>query len=320
MSPRALVTGGAGFLGSHLCERLLQEGWEVECLDNLVTGTERNIAELNRKPGFSFRRTDISRDRQLDRIMVEADVIFHLACPASPVQYSRLPLETLEVSSAGTWRMLDVAERSGAAFVFTSTSEVYGDPEVHPQPEHYWGNVDPIGPRSMYDEGKRFGEALCTWYSKVRGTDVRIARIFNTYGPRMDLNDGRIVPTFVRQALAGESLSVHGTGTQTRSLCYVSDMVEGLFRLATTEPGEVNQGPINLGNPAELSVRQIAMAILTAAGSASPMANVDRPVGDPSRRQPDIRRANRILGWDPVIDLEDGLRKTVEWARSLQRR
>ena len=321
MSRRALVTGGAGFIGSHLCERLIAEGFEVECLDDLSTGKEQNVSHLEGGGAFSFRLADVSQDPLRDPAEKgNLDVVLHLACPASPVQYNRLPLETLAVMSSGTQRALDLARENGATFVLASTSEVYGDPKVHPQPESYWGNVDPVGPRSMYDEGKRFAEALATWHGRVHGQDVRIVRIFNTYGPRMDLWDGRITPTFIRQALAGEALTVHGDGTQTRSFCYVADLVEGLFRIATAPAGTVNEGPVNLGNPIEKTVKEIADMVISLTGSPSPIANVDRPPGDPEQRRPDISRAREVLGWEPVVGLQEGLARTIEWARGVRSR
>jgi dTDP-glucose 4,6-dehydratase len=312
MSPRALVTGGAGFLGSHLCDRLVSDGWEVVAVDNLSTGTDRNLAALMGNASFGFVRMDVSTDPLPDE---PVDVVFHLACPASPVQYTRLPLETLRVSSAGTNGALELAARHGAALVLASTSEVYGDPLVHPQPETYWGNVDPVGPRSMYDEGKRYAEALATWHRQVHGTDVRIVRIFNTYGPRMDLWDGRVVCTFVRQALAGDPLTVHGDGSQTRSFCFVSDLIDGLVRAGTVDAGEINRTPTNLGNPKESTVRQIAELIIELTGSPSSIEQVERPPSDPSRRRPEISRARTVLGWTPTVDLRDGLVRTIEWAR-----
>jgi dTDP-glucose 4,6-dehydratase len=287
-------------------------------VDDLSTGREGNVEPLRAHPGFSFRRANVAREplREPDA-HARVNVLFHLACPASPVQYGRLPLETLEVSSFGTARALELAREQGAVFVLASTSEVYGDPLVHPQPETYWGNVDPIGPRSMYDEGKRFAEALTTWQSRVHGQDVRIVRIFNTYGPRMDLHDGRITPTFIRQALAGEPLTVHGDGSQTRSFCYVSDLVEGLVRVAQARPGEVSRIPVNLGNPEERTVKEIADLVIALTGSSSSIVNVDRPPGDPERRRPDITRAREILGWEPTVPLKDGLNATIAWARAL---
>ena len=317
MSPRAVVTGGAGFLGSHLCERLLGDGWDVECLDDLSTGRRENIASFEDDGRFTFRQVDVATQPLRHPSSPEAiDVVFHLASPASPVQYARLPIETLEVNSFGTAAALHLARVHDAVFFLSSTSEVYGDPLEHPQRETYHGNVDPVGPRSMYDEGKRFGEALATWHGRVHGVDVRIVRIFNTYGPRMDLWDGRVVPTFVRQAIAGEPLTVHGDGGQTRSFCYVSDLIEGFVRVVTTERGAVNERPTNLGNPRELTIREIADTIVSLTGSGSRVETIDRPPGDPERRRPDITRARELLGWEPKVELEEGLHATIGWARS----
>jgi dTDP-glucose 4,6-dehydratase len=317
MTKRALVTGGAGFVGSHLCERLVRDGWAVEAVDNLCTGRAENLSALEGEPSFALHLADVSREPlRPPGAEGSLDVVLHLACPASPVQYRRLALETLQVCSLGTAAALSVAREHDAAFVFTSTSEVYGDPLVHPQPESYFGNVDPVGPRSMYDEGKRYAEALSTWTARVLGLDVRIVRIFNTYGPRMDLHDGRVVPTFVRQALAGEPLTVHGDGSQTRSFCYVDDLVDGLVRAATTAPGAVNEGPINLGNPDELTMAEIAERVRALVGSTSEIRLVERPSQDPNRRKPDITRAREVLGWEPKVKLVDGLTATIEWARS----
>jgi dTDP-glucose 4,6-dehydratase len=313
MSPRALVTGGAGFLGSHLCDRLAADGWEVTAVDNLSTGRDRNLQRLSGEAAFTFVRLDVATDPLPED---PVDAVFHLACPASPVQYARLPLETLQVSSVGTHGALELAARHGARLVLASTSEVYGDPLVHPQPETYWGNVDPVGPRSMYDEGKRYAEALATWHRAVHGTDVRIVRIFNTYGPRMDLWDGRVVCTFVRQALAAEPLTVHGDGSQTRSFCYVSDLIDGIVRAGTADAGEVNRMPTNLGNPTESTVHEIAELVIELTGSSSSIAFVERPPSDPSRRRPDIARAGTVLGWRPEVELRDGLERTIAWARA----
>ena len=306
------MTGGAGFLGSHLCERLLDDGWQVVAIDNLSTGRKENIGSLEGRPGFAFELLDVAAD-PLPRGEYEA--VLHLACPASPVQYNRLPLETLEVSAAGTAAALDLARAESAVFVLASTSEVYGDALIHPQPETYWGNVDPVGPRSMYDEGKRYGEALTTWYGRVHGTDVRIVRIFNTFGPRMDLWDGRVVCTFVRQALTGEPLTVHGDGSQTRSFCYVSDLIDGIVRATTAPRGAVNEGPTNLGNPRESTILEMARTVVALSGSTSPIELVERPPADPERRQPDITRARTLLAWEPRHDLDEGLRETIAWAR-----
>jgi dTDP-glucose 4,6-dehydratase len=312
MNRRALVTGGAGFLGSHLCDRLVADGWSVVAVDNLSTGSERNLEELLGHDRFSFVRSDLATYPLPDGPF---DAVFHLACPASPVQYARLPLETLAVSATGTLRALELARTEGSAFLLASTSEVYGDPLVHPQPETYWGNVDPIGPRSMYDEGKRYAEALSTWHRHVHGTDVRIVRIFNTYGPRMDLWDGRVVCTFVRQALSGEPLTVHGDGSQTRSFCYASDLVDALVRVGTADRGEVNERPINVGNPAEMTIEEIASTIVRLTGSNSGIQRVGRPPSDPARRRPDIARAMAVLGWEPRVGLQQGLEATIAWAR-----
>ena len=308
---RALVTGGAGFIGAHLCARLLEDGWTVVAVDNLSTGNEHAVERFSGTERFSFHRADIVRETLPGG---PVDVLFQLASPASPIAYARLPIETLEANAMGTRRCLEFAKASEARFVLASTSEVYGDPLVHPQSETYFGNVDPVGPRSMYDEGKRFAEALATWYGRVHDLDVRIARIFNTYGPGMSLRDGRVVPTFVRQALAGEPLTVHGEGNQTRSLCYVADLVEALVRLSSVDRSAVGSGPVNLGNPMERSVLEIARAILALTRSASPIEHVDRPPADPERRCPDISRARQILGWEPRVGLEEGLRRTIEWA------
>ena len=306
--PRALITGGAGFLGSHLCDRLLREGWEVLCLDSLLTGDGANLSQAREDHAFRFVRADVS-----DELPVEesVDAVLHLASPASPLAYQRHPIETLRVGAVGTERALEIAERDGATFLLTSTSEVYGDPEVHPQPESYWGNVNPIGPRSMYDEAKRFAEALTMAYHRFHGLPVRIARIFNTYGPRMRRDDGRAVPAFIEQGLRGDPITVHGTGAQTRSLCHVNDLIEGLWRLLVSDV----PGPVNLGNPEEVSVLQLANTIRSLTGDRSEIVLVDRPVDDPERRCPDISLARDVLGWQPRISLSSGLRMTVDWAR-----
>lgn len=316
---RVVVTGGAGFVGSHLCEALLDAGHEVVCADNLLTGSRGNVAHLAGRPGFRMVMCDVSDglapvEAALARPGLtgrrgELDVVFHLACPASPVHYLAHPLETLAVGSEGTRHALDLAQAYGARFVLSSTSEVYGEPSVHPQTEEYWGNVNPVGPRSVYDESKRFGEALTAAYRRTHGTDTGIVRIFNTYGVRMRSNDGRVVPTFVRQALAGEPLTVAGDGSQSRSLCYVDDLVDGLLRFAASG----HAGPMNLGNPRELTVGQIADDVLAATGSRSRIEYVDRPQDDPTVRQPDISLARRELGWEPQVAWEDGLARTVAW-------
>ncbi|MFJ9151989.1 UDP-glucuronic acid decarboxylase family protein [Streptomyces sp. NPDC102270] len=304
---RAVVTGGAGFLGSHMCERLLALGYSVVCVDNLSTGTLDNIRALSQDPNFEFREADVSAGLDITGSVTD---VLHMACPASPRDYLRLPLETLRVGSAGTQHALDLAAAHGARFLLTSTSEVYGDPLVHPQPESYWGNVNPVGPRAVYDEAKRFSETLTVTYQERQGLDARIARIFNTFGPRMRGDDGRMIPTFITQALAGDPLTVAGSGEQTRSLCYVDDTVDGLLALLTSP--DVH-GPVNIGGSAELSVLQTAHAVITAAGSSSDVVFVPRPEDDPSLRCPDTSLAAERLGWRPRIDLEEGLRRTIHW-------
>ena len=306
---RALVTGGAGFIGSHVCERLIGDGWDVVCVDSLLTGDDRNIAGLVGSERFRFINADIVRGIEIDR---DLDWILHLASPASPRDYLEWPIETLKVGAIGTLRALDLARDRGAAFLLASTSETYGDPKVHPQPESYWGNVNPVGPRSVYDESKRYAEAATMAYHRTFGVPVRIIRIFNTYGPRMRREDGRAVPTFIRQALAGEPLTVHGDGRQTRSLCFVDDLVEGIRRVIDAD----QTGPINLGNPTEISVAELAELVLEVTGGDAPVVFVDRPVDDPEVRRPDISLARAALGWEPHVPLADGLRRTVAWARA----
>lgn len=306
---KVLVTGGAGFLGSHLCEAVLARGDAVTCVDNLSTGRLENISHLAGAAGFEFIEADVTQGLDLPGPF---DAVAHLASPASPPAYLRLPLETLAVGSAGTDSALRLAHRDGARFVLASTSEVYGDPQVHPQPEDYWGNVNPIGPRSVYDEAKRFAEALTSAYRSARGVDTGIVRIFNTYGPRMSADDGRIVTNFVGQALTGQPLTIYGDGSQTRSFCYVDDLVRGILAmLSSTEPG-----PVNLGNPEEFSVADFAQLVLKFTGSASAIEYRPLPADDPGRRRPVIARAEQLLGWKPEILVEDGLRRTVEWFRS----
>ena len=303
---RAVVTGGAGFLGSHLCEALLDGGTEVVCLDSFLTGSPANVAHLTGRPGFRLVRCDLT---DFVHVPGEVDLVLHFASPASPIDYLQLPIETLKVGSVGTWHALGLAKDKGARFVLASTSEVYGDPRVHPQPESYWGHVNPVGPRGVYDEGKRFGEALTTAYRGSEGVDAGIVRIFNTYGPRMRPHDGRAIPTFIRQALAGEPLTVAGDGRQTRSVCFVDDLVAGVLGFA----GRHHPGPVNLGNPEELTVRQIAEDVVAAAGSSSDIVHVDRPVDDPQVRRPDTTLARDLLGWAPAVPWRDGLDRTVEW-------
>jgi len=302
---RSVVTGGAGFLGSHLCERLLAEGHEVVVLDNLDTGSLQNIEHI-RDEAFDFRNVDVT-----DEVAVEGhvDYIFHLASPASPIDYLRLPLHTLKVGSYGTHHALGLAKFKRARLVLASTSEVYGDPLLHPQPETYWGNVNPIGPRGVYDEAKRYAEALAMAYHRQQGVDTAIARIFNTYGPRMRPNDGRAVPTFMRQAIQGKPITVFGSGEQTRSFCYVDDLIEGLFRLAVC--GE--HTPVNLGNPAELSLLELAQEIVAVTGSRSPIVFQALPIDDPKVRCPDITKAVHLLDWRPVVDLQEGLRRVLDY-------
>jgi UDP-glucuronate decarboxylase len=304
-----VVTGGAGFIGSHLCERLLAEGREVVCLDNYMTGERRNIEPLLRHPAFEAIRHDV-----VTPIRLETDAIYHLACPASPVHYQADRIRTLKTAVIGTYNMLGLAKRTGAALFQASTSEVYGDPRVHPQTEDYWGNVNPVGPRACYDEGKRAAETLCFDYRRQHGVRIRVARIFNTYGPRMHPDDGRVVSTFIVQALRGEPVTIFGDGSQTRSFCYVTDLVEGIVRLMAA-PDEL-AGPVNLGNPAEMTVRELAERIVTLCDSASPIVTKPLPQDDPVRRRPDIAKAGALLGWEPKVALDDGLRETIAWFRS----
>ncbi|MGH9534380.1 MAG: UDP-glucuronic acid decarboxylase family protein [Terriglobales bacterium] len=306
---RVVVTGGAGFLGSHLCERLLELGHDVHCVDNLSTGQRENLASLYEHPGFHFHCQDAC-----DYLSVPGpvDAVLHLASPASPTDYARLPIATLTVGSRGTHRALGLARAKGARFLLASTSETYGDPQIHPQPESYWGHVNPIGPRSVYDEAKRFAEALTMAYHRAHGLDTRIVRIFNTYGPRMRPRDGRVISTFVRQALSGEPLTVAGDGRQTRSFCYVSDLVEGLLRLLACEHPQAH-APVNLGNAEEHAVAVVARLVLRLTGSASPIAFVPLPADDPKVRRPALDRARQLLGWEPAVGLEAGLRWTIAW-------
>ena len=303
---RILITGGAGFIGSHLGDRFLQEGHEVICLDNLITGSTDNIAHLAGNTKFSFIKHDVT-----NYIFVEGelDAILHFASPASPVDYLQYPIQTLKVGSLGTHKALGLAKEKKARFLLASTSEVYGNPLVHPQKEDYWGNVNPIGPRGVYDEAKRFAEAMVMAYHRYHGVETRIVRIFNTYGPRMRLNDGRVVPNFIYQALKGEDLTVYGDGSQTRSFCYVDDLVEGIVRLLLSP----ETGPVNLGNPGEYSILQFAREILEITGSRSRVVYQPLPVDDPQVRKPDIRKAREILGWSPKVDLKEGIRQTIPY-------
>ena len=313
---RILVTGGAGFLGSHLCERLLADGHDVLCVDNFYTSTRRNIVHLLDHPNFELLRHDVTFP-----LYVEVDRIYNLACPASPIHYQRDPVQTTKTSVHGAINMLGLAKRTGARILQASTSEVYGDPEIHPQTEDYWGNVNPVGVRSCYDEGKRCAETLFFDYRRQHGLPIKVARIFNTYGPRMLPDDGRVVSNFIVQALEGRDITIYGDGSQTRSFCYVDDLVEGLIRLMESD-AEVT-GPINLGNPGEFTIKQLAEKVVALVGGAS--APVSRliheplPSDDPTQRQPDITKARGILGWEPKVSLEDGLPKTVEYFRNLDK-
>jgi dTDP-glucose 4,6-dehydratase len=305
--PRTLVTGGAGFLGSHLCEMLLAKGHEVIAMDNLCTGSVDNIAHL-RSPRFSFIDYDVTNYIYIDGPL---DYILHFASPASPLDYLELPIQTLKVGSLGTHKALGLALEKKATFLIASTSEVYGDPLIHPQPETYWGNVDPVGPRGVYDEAKRFAEALTMAYHRTHGVDTRIVRIFNTYGPRMRPKDGRAIPAFVPQALKGEPITVFGDGSQTRSFCFVSDLIDGIYRLLVSKVHE----PVNIGNPDERTILDLTDAILRLTGSRSRVEFHPLPVNDPKIRQPDISKARTLLGWEPTIGLEEGLRITIDWFR-----
>jgi len=305
---RTLVTGGSGFLGSHLCDRLVKEGHEVICIDNLCTGSVNNIAHLMGNPRFRFIKHDVT-----DYIFVKEplDNVVHFASPASPVDYLEMPIQTLKVGSLGTHKALGLAKEKKARFLLASTSEVYGDPLVHPQPEDYCGNVSPIGPRGVYDEAKRFAEAITMAYHRYHGVKTRIVRIFNTYGPRMRMHDGRVVPAFICQALKGEPLTVFGVGQQTRSFCYVSDLISGIYRLLMSDETD----PVNIGNPAEMTVLEFAKTIIRLVGSASTIIYKPLPQDDPQVRQPDITRARRLLGWEPQVPLEEGLSHTIAYFR-----
>jgi len=307
-----VVTGAAGFVGSHLCERFLAAGETVYGVDNYITGNRRNVASFENDARFTLIEADVSTERDaIARAVRDVRIVLHFASPASPVDYARRSLETLDVNSLGTRTCLDLARAHGASFLYASTSECYGDPLMHPQTEEYWGNVNPVGPRACYDEAKRFGEALTTTYRRVHGLDVRIVRIFNTYGPRMRLDDGRVVPNFIKQALSGEPITMYGDGSQTRSFCYVQDLCEGIFRLARSDraAGEI----VNLGNPDERSIREFAEVVCRLAGAPLEIVSKPLPPDDPTRRCPDIAKARRLLGWEPKIGLEEGLRRTIEY-------
>ncbi len=306
---RAVVTGGAGFVGSHLCDRLIAEDWEVVCVDSLLSGTTANQSAALASGRLTIQEEDVSRGLDVDG---PVDWVFHLASLASPRDYLMHPIETLEVGALGTLHCLRLAEAKRSALFLASTSEVYGDPQVHPQPETYWGNVNPIGPRSVYDEGKRFAEAATMAYHRVHEMEVRITRIFNTYGPRMRHGDGRAVPTFIHQALLGEPMTVHGDGSQTRSLCYVADLIEGIWRMVNTDL----EGPINLGSTDEISMGELAELIRELAGGDSPVVYTQRPVDDPEMRRPDTLLARERLGWEPQVRLREGIARTIDWMRS----
>lgn len=304
----SVVTGGAGFLGSHLCDRLLAEGHRVVCVDNLVTGDTANISHLMGQKRFRFVNHDVT-----DYIFIDGPIhhVLHFASPASPIDYLKLPIQTLKVGSLGTHKALGLAKAKGARFLLASTSEVYGDPLVHPQPESYWGNVNPIGSRGVYDEAKRFGEAMTMAYHRFHGVDTRIVRIFNTYGPRMRVNDGRAIPAFMSQALRQEDVTVFGDGSQTRSVCYVDDLIEGIFRLLMSDIRE----PVNIGNPVEITMLQLAKEIIEITGSKSKIVFKELPEDDPKIRQPDITKARTLLGWQAKVDRMEGLKKTLDYFR-----
>jgi dTDP-glucose 4,6-dehydratase len=305
---RVVVTGGAGFLGSHLCTRLIRDGHQVVCMDNFLTGTPENVAHLLEDPEFRLVRADVT---DFIHVTGEVDLVLHFASPASPIDYLELPIETMKVGSIGTLHALGLAKERGARFVLASTSETYGDPKVHPQTEDYWGHVNPVGPRGVYDEAKRFGEALTTAYRTHHGVDTGIVRIFNTFGPRMRPNDGRAIPNFIRQALRNDPITVAGDGSQTRSICYVDDLIAGILAFAQTD----HSGPMNIGNPNEISMLDLAQWIKQLAGSDSEIVFVERPTDDPTVRQPDISLAKTTLGWIPEVPVEDGLLRTIEWFR-----
>ena len=303
---QAVITGGAGFLGSHLCDKFIEKGWDVLCLDNLITGSGSNIAHLLSNPRFRFAQQDVTKYIEVEGLV---DAVMHFASPASPPDYLKYPIETLKVGSYGTHNALGLARAKNARFMQASTSECYGDPEVSPQPETYWGHVNPISPRSVYDESKRFSEALTMAYHRQHGVDTRIVRIFNTYGPRMRLNDGRALPNFLYQALVGEPITVYGDGKQTRSFCYVADLIEGIYRLLESNEHE----PVNIGNPAEITIMEFAERVRALVGSGVPIMHQPLPQDDPKQRCPDITKAKRILKWEPQVNLEQGLRITYDY-------
>ena len=307
---RVVVTGGAGFLGSHLCEVLVHRGDDVTCLDNFLTGSPANVAHLLEEPGFTLVRSDVT-----DYVHVggPVDLVLHFASPASPIDYLKLPIETLKVGSIGTLHALGLARDKEARFILASTSEVYGDPLVHPQPETYWGHVNPVGPRGVYDEAKRYAEALTLAYRNTHQVDTGIVRIFNTFGPRMRPNDGRAIPNFIRQSLSGEPVTVAGDGSQTRSICYVDDLVDAIIRMADGE----HHGPINIGNPHEISMLDLARKVIDLTQSSSDIVHIDRPVDDPTVRQPDTTLAREVLNWEPKVEMDEGLARTIAWFREV---
>ncbi|MEO6987430.1 MAG: UDP-glucuronic acid decarboxylase family protein [Aquihabitans sp.] len=307
---RIVVTGGAGFLGSHLCDRLLDRGDEVICLDNLITGSRSNIEHLFGRPGFTYVNHDVS---SYIWVPGPVDAVMHFASPASPIDFERIPIQILKVGSLGTHNALGLAKAKEAKFFLASTSEVYGDPQVHPQPETYWGHVNPIGPRGVYDEAKRFAEAMTMAYHRAHGLDVRIVRIFNTYGPRIRPDDGRAVSNFIVQALKGEPLTIHGDGSQTRSFCYVEDEVRGFLALLDSDV----HGPVNIGNPVEFTIRELAETVISVTGSSSEIITLPLPVDDPMQRQPDITRATELLGWKPEVELVEGIERTAVYLREV---
>ncbi|MGQ9644356.1 MAG: UDP-glucuronic acid decarboxylase family protein [Ignavibacterium sp.] len=306
----AVVTGGAGFLGSHLCDKLINEGFKVICIDNFITGSPDNIAHLFGNDNFTFVKHDVTN---FIHVPGKVDYILHFASPASPIDYLKLPIQTLKVGSLGTHKALGLAKEKNAVFLLASTSEVYGDPLVHPQNEDYWGNVNPVGPRGVYDEAKRFAESLTMAYHRYHGLQTRIVRIFNTYGPRMRLNDGRVLPTFIHQALKGEPLSIFGDGSQTRSFCYVDDLIDGIYRLMLSNEAL----PVNIGNPDEITIQQFAEEVLKLTGSKSTIAYHPLPEDDPKVRQPDISKAKALLGWEPKVSRTEGIKRTLEYFKKI---
>ncbi len=315
MQKRVIITGAAGFVGSHLAERFIEDEWEVLGIDNFLTSTPDNLRNLKNNPRFRFVEADVVNLDPDSLLDFEPSLVMHMASPASPVDYFNMPIETMLVNSMGTKNMLDLAKKAEARFLFASTSEVYGDPEIHPQPETYWGNVNPIGPRAVYDEAKRYGEAMTMAYRRLYGMDIRIVRIFNTYGPRMRPNDGRVVSNFITQALTGKKLTIYGDGSQTRSFGYVADTVEGIFRLATYEglEGEV----VNIGNPAEITVKELAEIIMKLIPTAAGIEYLPPVPDDPRKRRPDITKARKLLNWEPKVPLEEGLKKTIEYFKDI---